>query len=282
MRRKQSRFSLPPGLFYLRHFVTAKERQAIIDWLATLHPLWEQRYSTRRDPPPGETQRWLLRPVYWLGNWQFACLDYYHPPKGILHRCVRAEPYPLALAPVVKRIETFVRKTYRGRDLPPKWAANTCLINFYGDRVQSGKRTDTARVGEHKDFEPGPVASLSFGERAFFQFVESKSRGTRERVVLNQWLEDSSLQVFGGKRWKEDYFHRVQRVERKTKTAFQTNANGFETRRINFTFRYVPEEHIVSLDQLPKEKFLDIEFYVRQLAENSEFFEKAFLKKAKL
>jgi len=265
---------IPNGLFYLRHFVSPRERADILAWIQTLHPIWEQRFSTRRPPPEGEAQRWLLRPVYWLGNWQFACLDYYHPPKGTLHRCVRAEPYPPALAGVVQRIETFVRKMYKGRDLPPKWAANTCLINFYGDKIENGKRTDTARVGEHKDFELGPVASLSFGERAFFQFVESKARGTRERVVFEQWLVDSSLQVFGTPRWKDQTFHRVQRVERKQKTHFNIGVPNFETRRINFTFRYVPEEHIVRLKDLPKEKWLDVEAYVRQLADHSPYFEK--------
>ena len=71
--------------------------------METLHPLWEQRFSSRRPLPEGETQRQLLRPVYWLGNWQFACLDYYRPPNGVRDRCVRAEPFPLVLARMVER-----------------------------------------------------------------------------------------------------------------------------------------------------------------------------------
>ena len=39
-----------------------------------------------------------MRPVYWLGGWQFACLDYYRPPDGVDDRCVRAEPFPAVLA----------------------------------------------------------------------------------------------------------------------------------------------------------------------------------------
>ncbi len=46
----------------------------VLAWLATLRSLWEQRCSTRRPLPIGEPQKSLLRRVYWLGNWQFACL----------------------------------------------------------------------------------------------------------------------------------------------------------------------------------------------------------------
>ena len=43
--------------------------------------------------------------MYWLGNWQFACLDYYRPPKGVKDRCVRAEPFPPVLQRQVEKIE---------------------------------------------------------------------------------------------------------------------------------------------------------------------------------
>ena len=71
-----------PGHHYNASFLPAADRAEILTWLATLHPLWEERYSKHFPPPPGQTQRRLLRPVYWLGNWQFACLDYYRPPQG--------------------------------------------------------------------------------------------------------------------------------------------------------------------------------------------------------
>lgn len=217
----------------------------------------------------------LLRPVYWLGSWQFACLDYYHPPKGIENRCVRAEPFPQALAKVVARVELIVRDMFRGSpDLPKGWHLNVCLVNFYGSRIEGERKIDCARVGEHKDYEPGPVASLSFGERAMFQFVSSRRPGTRDAVVFQQWLDDSALQVFGGDRLKRQLFHRVQRVDRKLKQRFQLNTENFETRRINLTFRYVPEQHIVAFSQLPKEAAEDVRPYMQKLAEHSEFFRK--------
>jgi DNA oxidative demethylase len=264
-----------PGLYYNRYFISMADRQEILDWLGSIHPIWENRYSEHNPPPPGEEQRQLLRPVYWLGNWQFACLNYYHPPKGVLHRCIRAEPFPAPLARLVTKIEGIARRMYAGPDLPERWHLNTCLVNFYGSRIETdGKKTDTARVGEHKDFEPGPVASLSLGERAMFQFVSSSGRGERDGVVSQQWLDDGSLQIFGGSRWKSQLFHRVQRVDRREGHSFKVNVSNFETRRLNFTFRYVPVEHITPYSTLPANSRGDVRNYMEELAKNSKFFAK--------
>lgn len=272
--------ALPSGLHYDARFLKGPERDAVIAWLKTLHPLWEQRFSTVRPPPPGETQRALLRPVYWLGNWQFACLDYYRPPHGLFDRCVEAEPFPPVLQPLVARMERLVRASYRFPDLPDGWHLNTCLINLYGKRLVDGKWVDTARVGEHKDFEPGPVASLSLGERALFQFVESRKPGERDRVALQQWLDDGALQVFGGEKWKRRTFHRVQRVDRKGGHRFDfPHVDGFETRRVNFTFRYVPDEHVIPFARLSAQAQADVREYLETLAHHSAFFRKALAQK---
>lgn len=261
------------GLFLRKHELSKSERAGLVAWIETLHPIWEMRYAKNNPPPAGEPNRQLLRPVYWLGNWQFACLNYYHPPKGIENRCVRAEPYPPALQPVVDRAERFVREHFERADVPPGWKLNTCLVNFYGDRVGAdGKRTDCARVGEHKDFELGPVVSLSLGERALFQFVKSDSKHAQSRVIVQQWLEDGDLQIFGGHRFKKQLFHRVQRVENKGGQRFAKHVEGFETRRINFTFRYVPSEHIKPWRQLPAPAREDTFESMRALAEHSAFF----------
>lgn len=257
-------------VLYRPGFVTAIDRDSLLREIEHLQPLWEWRYSTRRPPPTGESQRRLLRPVYWLGNWQFACLDYYRPPNGIKNRCVRAEPFSPVLRKLVTEIEMLARATYTGADLPPRWRLNTCLVNFYGSEITpDGKKRDTARVGEHKDFEPGPVASLSFGERALFQFVKSHGKGSRTGVVLQQWLEDRSLQLFGGSRWKRELFHRVQRVETKGGYALGPKIEGFETRRINLTFRYVPEDDWVDYAALPELEREDVREYVETLARHS-------------
>lgn len=259
------------GLHYDAGFLSRAARAEILSWLGTLQPLWENRFSDFRPLPEGETQRQLLRPVYWLGNWQFACLDYYRPPH-VENRCVEAEPFPPVLQKLVAVIEQRTRRMFHGADLPQGWHLNTCLVNFYGAKLENGKRLDTARVGEHKDFEPGPVASLSLGERSLFQFVTSSRPGERDEVVEQQWLDDGSLQIFGGDQWKKRTFHRVQRVDTKGGHTFDIHVAGFETRRINFTFRYVPDEHVVPFSKLSTQAQRDVRGYVEELAKHSKFF----------
>lgn len=260
------------NLIYKPNYIKPSAKKEILDYLSTLYPIWENRFSDSNPPPEGEPNRELLRPVYWLGNWQFACLDYYHPPKGIRHRCVEAESYPPVLQRIVSEIEHEIHQTFSPKDIPEKWHLNTCLINFYGNKFFDDTSIDCARVGEHKDFEPGPVASVSFGERAFFQFVRSEGKQQKSQVVLSQWLEDSSLQVFGGDKFKKQLFHRVQRVEEKGVIFKDLHTTGFETRRINFTFRYVPNEHIHSFREFPENLQKDLKNYVTELAQHSEFW----------
>jgi alkylated DNA repair dioxygenase AlkB len=247
-------------------FVDAVARDEVMAWLATLAPVWEQRYSTRRPPPPGRQQRTLLRPVYWLGNWQFACLGYYEPPRRVRDAAVAAEPFPPVLARMVAAVERRVRDGFPARAVPRRWHLNTCLVNFYGER----DGVDVARVGEHRDFEPGPVASISIGERARFQFVRRGDAAAPP--VRTQWLDDGSLQIFGGPRWKDELLHRVQRVEDKRALDLPPRIDGFRTRRVNFTFRYVPDEHVVAFAALPAPARDDVRDYVRALAGRSRFF----------
>ena len=265
----------PPdrGLIYLRDFVDAAARAEILAWLATLHPLWEQRYSTRRPPPPGKEQRSLLRPVYWLGSWQFACLGYYEPPERVRDRAVEAEPFPPVLARLVADVEARVRRTFAPADVPSGWHLNTCLVNFYGDRREGNRWVDVARVGEHRDHEPGPVASISLGERALFQFI---ARGGGDRApVKSQWLDDGSLQVFGGPRWKDQLLHRVQRVDDRQKLELPPAIDGFRTRRVNLTFRFVPDRHVVPFRRLGAQAQADVRGYVEELAGFAQHFRDA-------
>jgi len=267
--------STQEGLHYDAKFLGDEDRAALLAYFQTLHPLWENRFSDVRPLPEGQQQRRLLRPVYWLGNWQFACLDYYRPPHGLWDRCVQAEPFPPVLAALVAKIEAIAHRMFSKGDMPAKWELNTCLVNFYGERLDGGKWLDTARVGEHKDFEPGPVASLSLGERALFQFVKSSRPGERDGVVSQQWLDDGALQIFGGDRWKKQLFHRVQRVDHRAGITFDLRTEGFRTRRINLTFRYVPREHVQPVRALSAQARADIDGYLHTLAAHSEHFAKA-------
>lgn len=263
------------GQLYRQGFVSPAERLELLSWLEGIHPLWEHRFGTHHPPPPGQQQRRLLRPVYWLGNWQFACLGYYHPPHGTRDRCVQAEPFPPVLARWVREIEALTHELFSGTDLPRGWRLNTCLVNLYGSRREEGRVVDCARVGEHKDFEPGPVASVSVGERALFQFVRSSRPGQRDEVVSQQWLDDGSLQIFGGDRLKKQLFHRVQRVDHRGSHRFELQVSDFETRRVNLTFRYVPERDIQPFAELPWKAREDVRGYVETLARHSPFFARA-------
>lgn len=260
------------NLIYQPSYITKQQKTEILSYLSTLYPIWEMRFSKSNPPPNGEDNRQLLRPVYWLGNWQFACLNYYHPPMGLQNRCVEAESYPPVLQKIVSEIEHMVHQKFSPKDIPDRWHLNTCLINFYGNKITNQGKIDCARVGEHKDFEPGPVASISFGEKAMFQFVKSLGKSQKSEVVLQQWLEDSSLQIFGGDKFKKQLFHRVQRVEDKGILFKELNTTHFETRRINFTFRYVPTEHVKDFKSLPENLQNDVSGYVKELSDKSDFW----------
>lgn len=259
---------------YVPDYVGAADRAQLAAWLATLHPLWEQRYSTVRPLPAGREQRPLLRPVYWLGNWQFACLGYYEPPRAVRDRCVAAEPFPPVIATIAADVEQRIRARFAPADVPAGWRLDTCLVNFYGDRHDGARWVDVARVGEHRDFEPGPVASVSIGERALFQFVPRGVGGDR-RPVRTQWLDDGGLQAFGGRRWKDDLLHRVQRVDDRHGVELPPTIAGFRTRRVNLTFRHVPAAHVVPFARLGVIAQADVRGYVATLAEHAPFFRAA-------
>ena len=256
---------------YVPGYVTDAVRARLEAWLATLRPLWEQRYSTVRPVPAGREQRALLRPVYWLGNWQFACLGYYEPPRAVHDRCVAAEPFPPVIAAIAADVEQRIRARFAPADVPPGWRLDTCLVNFYGDRQDGDRWIDVARVGEHRDFEPGPVASVSIGERALFQFVPRGVGGDR-RPVRTQWLDDGGLQAFAGRRWKDELLHRVSRVDDRRGVALPPAIDGFRTRRVNLTFRHVPAEHVVPFARLGAVAQDDVRSYVAQLAAHAPFF----------
>ncbi|MBL8898494.1 MAG: alpha-ketoglutarate-dependent dioxygenase AlkB, partial [Planctomycetes bacterium] len=73
-------------------------------------------------------------------------------------------------------------------------------------------------------------------------------------------------------RWKDDLLHRVQRVDDKQRLDLPPRIAGFRTRRVNFTFRYVPDEHVVPFAELPAAARDDVREYVATLAQSSAFF----------
>ena len=260
------------GAHYDADFISADDRATLAVWLQTIRPIWEERHSRRVVLRPGQSERRLLRPVYWLGGWQFACLNYYHPPH-VIDKVVAAEPFPPVLRRLVDHMEVIARDTYSA--LPDGWCLNTCLINFYGMALRGERWLDTARVGGHHDYEPGPVGSLSLGAPARFQFA-TRHRGPEDRdVVAEEWLTDRSMLLFGTPRLKNELYHRVPRVSRKGDWSFPVHLDDFQVRRVNFTLRYIPVEHIQPLHTLGAEARGDVEGYLTELAAHSPFWRDA-------
>ncbi len=149
-------------------------------------------------------------------------------------------------------------------------------MNLYGRRIEpDGRGKDAARVGEHCDFEPGPVASISFGDRALFEFVRPGRPEQAARPLERLWLDDSSLLLFGGELWKRHTLHRVLRVERRRGERFAIPVEDFETRRVNLTFRFVPDAHVTRFAALPSESRDDVRPYVEALSAHSPFWAEA-------
>ena len=276
--------SLPLGLLHEQQYLKPNEYTKWINWLTSLYPIWESRYQStevqNQTLEKIETaeqvtlleQRQLLRPVYWMGNWQFACLGYFQLPNGTQNRCVAAEPFPDFVQNKINAIEEQIKNKFPPAFIPKKWKLNTLLINYYGSLIENDKKIDQARLGEHKDHEPGPVASMSFGAKSLFQFVSSAHRQASSQVVFQQWLEDNSLLAFAGDKFKNRLFHRVQRVDRKSPIVLNCKIPQYETRRINLTFRYVPEEFYVDYENLPENLKVEIDPYINELAKHSSYF----------
>jgi hypothetical protein len=93
--------------------------------------------------------------------------------------------------------------------------------------------------------------------------------------VRTQWLDDGSLQAFGGRRWKDDLLHRVQRVDDRRGVTLAPAIDGFRTRRVNLTFRHVPAEHVVDFARLGALAQADVRGYVETLAAHAPFFARA-------
>jgi hypothetical protein len=93
--------------------------------------------------------------------------------------------------------------------------------------------------------------------------------------VLDQWLDDGALQVFGGRVWKDQLLHRVQRVEDRRGLDLAPQVPGFRTRRVNFTFRHVPPAHVVPFARLGEVARADVRGYVAELGEHSAFWRDA-------
>jgi DNA oxidative demethylase len=253
-----------PGFSYLPRFIEAEEGVELAAFFAGLRPLWEQRHAPGSPSRRGGASR-LTRPVYWLGAWQFAALGYYAEPDHQRDRCLRAEPFPEVMTRILLRLRPELAR-HGGPDALP----NTCLVNYYGRErpPDGGPPIDTARLGMHRDQEPGPVVMFSIGQPAQFEFVEPDAPEPRR----SQWLADRSVVLLSGPVYKDHLYHRVTRVRHGEAPTLNTSLPGFEVRRVSVSFRYVPERWVHDLGDLGPEAQAVALPYVRALAVHSAHF----------
>ena len=233
-----------PCYVYEPGFIDARARGEILAWLATLVPLWELRYSTRRPLPPGRAAapaapagvlaRQLAVRV--PGLLRAAAAD---PRRRGRRRAVPAGARPAGRpdrAPRPRRLPAARRAAaLAAQHLPGQLLRRPDRRRPRG-RCRAGRRAPRLRA------RPGRHRCRSASARG----SSSCARGAPDAPpVRTEWLEDGSLQVFGGPRWKDDLLHRVQRVDDKHALDLPPAIAGFRTRRVNFTFRYVPDEHVV-------------------------------------
>ena len=261
-----------PGFSYLPGFITEAERQALLTYFGSIKPLWESRYVGDQSARTGSGSRRLTRPVYWLGAWQFACLGYYAAPDHLREKCLRAEAMPPEMSGILERLAPKLSGHQTADELGK--APNTCLINYYGSelfRDSTGRMQprDYARLKMHRDGEPGPVVMFSLGQPAQFEFVDAEKPETPE---LSMWLQDRSVVLFSGPRFKDHLYHRVTRVLHGKGPLLNTALENFRLRRISVSFRSVPESHIQSLREFSADKQSQVRGYVEQLALSSAHF----------
>ena len=261
-----------PGFSYLPGFITPAEGVELLRYFGSLKPLWESRHAGGDAARAGATSRRLTRPVYWLGAWQFACLGYYALPNHTTEKCLRAEPFPEVMTSVLQRLAP---KLSAHQDATEQGQApNTCLINYYGseltkDRTGRSQPVDYARLRMHRDGEPGPVVMFSIGRPGLFEFVDGARPDESE---LSLWLQDRSVVLFSGPRFKDHLYHRVTRVLHGETKAMPTVLEGFKLMRVSVSFRSVPEADIKSLREFSAPAQAKVHGYVEQLAQSSPHF----------
>ena len=67
----------------------------------------------------------------------------------------------------------------------------------------------------------------------------------------------------------------MQRVDDRAGVELPPSIDGFRTRRVNLTFRFVPDRDIVPFGRLAPEAREDVRGYVEELAKSSTHFQRA-------
>lgn len=263
-----------PGFSYLPQFIGKEESEELIEYFSQQTPLWEKRHHGDDHGRSATQSRRLTRPVYWLGAWQFACMGYYAEPDHRVNRCVRAEGFPPVMQRVLDRLQQVLREAHSEAPGPKVCQLpNTCLINYYGREVGLGVPRDYARLRMHRDGEPGPVIMFCIGQAGRLEFLDPDRSPDPE---LSVWTRHRSVVILSGAEFKDRLYHRIVQVRTGDTPRLATRLANFELRRVSVSFRYVPEDLIMDFADLPESKRDQVREYVRELAAESEHWERQF------
>ena len=144
-----------------------------------------------------------------------------------LDRCVTAEPFPPVLAKLVERHRGDRPPACSRPDMPAGWHAQHLPGELLRRALEGERWVDTARVGEHQDFEPGPRRlALARGARALpvrRQSPAAASATAWSRSSGSMTARCRSLAEISG---SASTFHRVQRVDHRAGFALRACRSG--------------------------------------------------------
>jgi DNA oxidative demethylase len=207
----RERRELAPGAVHVPDWLTVEQQRELVEacraWAVGPVPIRHTRL------PRGGVMSVQTVCVGW--HWQ----PYRYTRTADDVNGLRVAEFPQWLADLGRRA---VADAYQGRYDQRRYAPDTALVNFYGDRATMGMHQDK---DEHSS---APVVSLSIGDTCLFRFGNTADRN---RPYTDVRLDSGDLFVFGGP--SRFAYHGVPKVYPGTGDP----ATGLTGGRLNVTLR---------------------------------------------
>ena len=158
--------------------------------------------------------------------------------------------------------------------VPRRWHLNTCLVNFYGDRDR-GRQGDRCRARRRASRLRARSGRVAVARRARAVSVRPPRRAAMRHRCARSGSRTTRCRSSAVRAGRTTCSTACSASTTSTKLDLPPKIDGFRTRRVNFTFRYVPDEHVTPFAQLPAAARDDVRDYVAELAQHSPFFAKA-------